>query len=112
MNINKKDIIGINQEIGEGGNLRNESSLAFALSLGKDKKSWLYEVSYLLRSLLVDHAFEDGNKRTALALSILYVEDQGLLWDKERLVKTMHQIAKKNVKSIEQIGRMIKNVLY
>ena len=111
MNLNKKDIVSINQEIGEQGNLRNERSLEFALSLGKHKKSWLYELSYLLRCLLVDHAFEDGNKRTALVLSILYIEDQSLLWDKERLLKTMHAIAKKNIKSIEHIGRMLKNVL-
>ncbi|MFC1697991.1 hypothetical protein ACFL1H_06635, partial [Nanoarchaeota archaeon] len=64
--INKKDIIRINQEIGETGELSNESSLDFALHMIKHKKSWLYELSYLIRSILVDHVFKDGNKRTAL----------------------------------------------
>ena len=65
MLINKKDIIAINQEIGENGLFQNESSLDFALSIIKQKRAWLYELSYLVRSLLVDHVFQDGNKRTA-----------------------------------------------
>ena len=76
--INKKDIISFNIEIGEKGELHNESSLDFALGIIKTRKSWLYELSYLARSLLVDHAFTDGNKRTALALVLTYFDDKGI----------------------------------
>lgn len=106
-----KDLVRINREIGERGEVHNESSLDFALSSGKHKKSWLYELSYLLRSLLVDHAFRDGNKRTALAITIVYFDDRSLEWDKERLVRAIHEVSKKNYKSIEQIARSINNAI-
>ena len=64
--INKKDLIAINQEVGSNGKFHNEDSIDFALSIAKQNKSWLYELSYIVRSLLVDHCFEDGNKRTAI----------------------------------------------
>ncbi len=108
----KKDLIRINQEIGERGQFQNESSLDFALSQAKYKKSWLYELAYLLRSLLTDHAFEDGNKRTALALSLFYFEEKRLEWDKERLVKNIHLLSKHHYKSIDKISRVIKDAIY
>ncbi len=110
--LTKKDLIRINQEIGEKGQFQNESSLEFALSQFKSKKNWLYELAYLVRSLLTDHAFEDGNKRTALALIILYFEEKRMAWDKERIVQNVHFLAKNHYKSIEKISRVIKNALY
>ena len=111
MLINKKDIIGINQEIGEKGNLRNEGTLDFTISTIKQKKSWLQELCYLLRSLLTDHAFEDGNKRTALIILILYFKDQNLDYDKDKLIKTIWEISKKNIADINKLMRMVKNAI-
>ncbi len=108
MFINKKDIIGLNQEIGEKGNLRNESSLDFSMSAIKNKP-WLFELSYLVRCLLVDHCFEDGNKRTSLALMLIYFDHYEIEYDKERIVRAIHEIAKKNIIDINKILRMIKN---
>jgi len=112
MLINKKDIIGINQEIGENGQFLNESSLDFALSIIKQKKSWLYELAYLIRSLLVDHAFQDGNKRTALTIAMTYIEDKNLEYDDLRLSVAIWQIAKKNIKDVNKIVRLIKSVIF
>ncbi len=109
MEINKKDMIAINIEVGESGNLGNESSLDFALHMIKHKKSWLYELSYLIRSLLVDHSFNDGNKRTALALILLYFDEKSIECDKQKMVKIVHDISKKNIKDINKIARLIKN---
>ncbi|MCX6706888.1 MAG: hypothetical protein NT001_01985 [Candidatus Woesearchaeota archaeon] len=109
MNINKKDIIAINMEVGESGELQNPSSLEFALSIIKHQKSWLYELSYLARSMLVDHAFIDGNKRTSLALILLYFDDNDVECDKQRIVKAIHKISKQNFKDINKIMRLIKN---
>ncbi len=109
MNLNKKDLISINVDIGETGELQNESSLEFALSIIKQNKSWLYELSYIVRSLLVDHAFRDGNKRTALALVLLYFEDKGVEYDRQKLVNIAYLISKKNARDINRIMRMIKN---
>jgi len=97
----------MNQEIGESGQLRDSSSITFALSLTKQKKSWLYELSYLIRSMLIDHPFVDGNKRTAYILCCLYFEDHQFSFQDELLVKTVHVIAKKNIQDINKIGRMI-----
>ena len=108
--LNKKDLIGINQEIGSNGKFHNEDSFDFALSTARHK-SWLYELSYIVRSLLVDHCFEDGNKRTAITVIATYFKDNGLDYDKEKLTKTVWKIAKKNITDINKIMRMIKNAI-
>ena len=111
MLINKKDIIAINKEIGSNGQFSNESSLEFALSIVKQKKSWLFELSYIVRSLLVDHVFQDGNKRTAATIISLYLEEKLLNYDKEKIVKIILQISRKNISDINKIARLIKNVV-
>lgn len=107
--INKKDIIAINIEIGEAGELQNPGSLDFALEIIRHKKSWLYELSYLVRSIIVDHAFRDGNKRTALALILTYFNDNDIECDKQKMVNVIHKISKKNIKDINRMMEMIKN---
>ena len=109
MEINKKDMKALNIEIGETGDFSNESSLDFALHIIKHKKSWMFELSYLVRSLLVDHAFRDGNKRTALALILTYFEDKDIECDKQRIVQIIHKISKKNIKDVNKIMRLMKN---
>ena len=65
MNISKEDLIRINK--GFGGNIHNESSLDFALGQQENNKFGEYtKLAYLLRAILVDHAFQDGNKKTAM----------------------------------------------
>ena len=109
--INKKDVVRINQEIGETGELQNQGSLDYALSTLKHRKSWLYELAYISRSLLVDHAFVDGNKRTAMAIILTYLEEKSQEYDKERLVRIMLQISKKNIKDVNKIARLIKSAI-
>src|SRR3989338_5046232 len=108
--INKKDIIGLNQQIGGSGKLHNEGSLDFALSIIKGKKSWLFELSYLVRSLLVDHVFEDGNKRTALILVITYLNDRGLKYDEDKLLRVFLGMARKSTSDVNKIMRLLKSV--
>jgi len=110
-NINKKDLNRINQEIGEKGELQNESSLDFALTIQKSKKPWLIEMSFLLRSLLVDHAFQDGNKRTALAVTLTYFADKNLDFNKDDLCLEIYKIAKNNITDMNKIARGIQNVI-
>ena len=108
--LNKKDMIGINQEIGGNGKFHNEDSLDFALATAKHK-IWLYELSYIARSLLVDHCFEDGNKRTAIVVIATYFENNDLDYDKDKLIKIVWNIAKKNITDINKLMRMIKNAI-
>src|SRR3989304_6678628 len=64
MKISKKELLRINH--GFGGNLRSDSSLDYALDKLESKKLGIYKkIAYLLRAILVDHPFSDGNKRTA-----------------------------------------------
>ena len=109
--LNKKDLVAINQDIGSNGKFHNEDSLDFAFSIVKQNKSWLYELSYIVRCLLVDHCFEDGNKRTAIITIITYFEDKNLDYDKDKLIKIVWGIAKKNTADINKIMRMIKNAI-
>ena len=111
ISLNKKDLIGINQEIGGNGKFHNEDVLDFALSIANQKKSWLYELSYIARSLLVGHCFEDGNKRTAIIVIITYFENNSLDYDKDKLIKIVWNIAKKNISDINKLMRMIKNAI-
>ena len=111
MNLNKKDFAAINQEIGANGKFHNEDSIDFALSIAKQNKSWLYELSYIVRSLLVDHCFEDGNKRTAIIVVMTYFKDSNLDCDKDKLIRTILGISKKNISDINKMMRMIKNAI-
>ncbi len=111
LTLNKKDIIGFNQQIGEKGEFSNESSLDFALSIAKTKKNWLYELSYLVRSLLVDHVFMDGNKRTCLLVMVYYIEKNRKKFDGSGLLLLIKKIAKNNITNPLMIARLIYNVI-
>ena len=109
--LTKKDIIAFNQKIGEKGEFNNESSLDFALSLAKTKRNWLYELSYIVRSLLVDHVFRDGNKRTCLLTIIYYLEINKKNFDRDRIVNLVKKIAKNSITNPIKIVGLINNVI-
>jgi len=109
--LNKKDLIAINQSVGSNGNFHNEDSIDFAFSIVKQNKSWLYELCYITRSLLVDHCFQDGNKRTAIIVIMTYFENNGMEYDKDKLIKIVWNVAKKNISDINKLMRMIKNAI-
>jgi prophage maintenance system killer protein len=106
---NEKDVIRLNKLFHEGI-IRNKSSLSFALSSIKNKGS-LEQLSYLVRAIIVDHVFEDGNKRTAAVLITAYFTEFEIGFDKEKVTKLVLNIASKNITDINKIKRMIKNVI-
>lgn len=108
--LNKKDIIAMNQAIGETGQFNNEASLEFALDVTKIKPNWLYELSYLVRALLVDHAFVDGNKRTTFVVAVYFFEENKRDVDKEKLMRVIHKIAKQNITHPLKIMRLLYHV--
>ncbi|MEK6825293.1 MAG: hypothetical protein AABY00_00745 [Nanoarchaeota archaeon] len=62
MNISKEDISRI--ALGFGGTLSNSSSLDFALDQQQRKKLGIYKkLAYLMRAILIDHPFSDGNQK-------------------------------------------------
>src|SRR3990167_5992368 len=76
MKIVKENLLRVNK--GFGGNLRSGSSLDYAIEKQEDKKIGPYKkLAYLLRAVLVDHPFSDGNKRTAAYVALNFATDFG-----------------------------------
>jgi len=111
MKIGKEDLLRINK--GFGGNLRSDSSLDFAFDMQNKKKLGDYKkLAYLMRAILVDHPFSDGNKRTAVFLAYgLAEENKKQIIDRELLVGHAVSIAKNNTTSIRQIVWRLKNAI-
>ncbi len=110
MNIGKKDLLRINH--GFGGNLRSDSSLDFAFKRIEDSKLGPYkQLAYLLRAILVDHPFSDGNKRTATFLVFAFAEEKNRSVDVDLLQHHIISIAKQNIQEIRNIEWRLKNAI-
>ena len=110
MKIRKEDIIRIAK--GFNGNLRNSSSLDFALDKQEDKKLGEYKkLAYLLRAILVDHPFSDGNKKTAMFVAFAFAEEFNRKVDDELLKHHILSIASKNLAEIRAIEERMKNAI-
>jgi prophage maintenance system killer protein len=110
MNISKRDLLRINHSF--GGNLRSDSSLDFAFNKIKDSKIGAYkQLAYLLRAILVDHPFSDGNKRTAIFVAFAFTEKNKKKANIELLQHHITSIAKKNIQEIRNIEWRLKNAI-
>lgn len=110
MNIRKEDIVKIAK--GFNGNLRNSSSLEFALDKQQNKKLGEYKkLAYLLRAILVDHPFSDGNKKTAMFVAFAFAEEFSKKVDDELLKHHILSIASKNISEIRAIEERMKNAI-
>ena len=110
MEISKEDIIRINK--GFGGSLRNDASIDYALEKQGDKKLGKYKkLAYLLRAILVDHPFSDGNKRTAAYIALVFTNEYNKQIDNELLTHQILAIAKENITNIRQIEWRLKNAI-
>jgi prophage maintenance system killer protein len=105
--LTKKDLVAFNKEIGEAGSFNNEASVDFALSIGRNKKNWIYELSYLVRSLLIDHVFHDGNKRTCFLAVAYFCETNKKTSNREQLVRIIIKITRRNITNPSVIARLI-----
>lgn len=110
MNINKQDIIRIN--MGFKGNLRSDSSLDFALDIQNNKKFGEYrKLAHIIRAILVDHPFTDGNKRTALYICLAFTIEHNKIADNNLLVHHILSISKKNIVEINYLIWRLKNAI-
>ena len=110
MKISKEDLMRINK--GFGGTLRNDASLDFALDKQEDKKLGEYKkLAYLLRAILVDHPFSDGNKKTAMYVAFAFADESKKQVDTELLKHHILSIASKNITNIRIISERIKNAI-
>ena len=108
--ITKKALIEINKEF-DIGKIINEGSLEFAISNANSTKDWIKQLAYLTRAILIDHVFFGGNKRTTAALIISALEEKKFAYDPFKVDKLIIDIINKNITSINQIRRMIKDVI-
>jgi|TARA_Y100000310_G_scaffold121846_1_gene120548 prophage maintenance system killer protein len=110
MDISKENLLRINK--GFGGNLRDDSSLDFALDKLKSKKLGNYKkLAYLLRAILVDHPFLDGNKRTATFVAFAFAKENNKQVDRDLLLHNIVTIAKNNIHEIKKIEWRMKNAI-
>ena len=108
--IDKKDLLRVNT--GFGGNLRSDSSIDFAFDRINDKKLGAYKkLAYLMRAVLVDHPFSDGNKRTATFICLAFADKHHKQVDRELLIHHIISIAKKNIQEIRNIEWRLKNAI-
>ncbi len=110
MDISKKDLFRINH--GFGGNLRSDSSIDFAFSRIENSRIGDYkQLAHLLRAILVDHPFSDGNKRTAMFLVFVFAKEKKKRVDRDLLIHHITSIAKKNITEIRNIEWRLKNAI-
>lgn len=103
----KNNIVKINRKF--GGNLRKDY-IDYAIAAGKGKNEYK-QLAYILRTILVDHIFTDGNKRTAMHLILEFAESKNLKLDEKRTVKSIIEIASENINDISRIERMLRYIL-
>lgn len=105
-----KDIIAINRQFDKGVMI-NESSLVYAVRQANDSKSWLRACAHLVRAVLIDHAFEEGNKRTTAGIIMGYFKDNNINYDNEKVSKAVVNILMNNTTSITKIEKEIANAI-
>ena len=103
-------LIEINKKF-DNGNLVNKSSLEFAISSTYKTKDWVKQLSYIVRAILIDHVFEEGNKRTAAALVFYFFEAYQVAYDPYKVDKIIAEITFKNISNIEHIRRKLKDAI-
>lgn len=105
------DIIEINKEF-DKGKVVNKSSLEFVLSSIKHAKDWVTQLAYLIRSIVLDHVFEEGNKRTAVAVMLVYFEAHKKAYDLTKVDQVVVKMIRKRITDIERIRRLIKDAIW
>lgn len=108
--LSKKDIIEINKQF-DAGIIINESSLDYAINATEKSRNWLKSAAILTRAILIDHVFEDGNKRTSAAVIMLLMDLNHLPFDPAKIPKTIVTILLKNKTDIIEIERCIKDAI-
>jgi prophage maintenance system killer protein len=108
--LTKKDIIALNQKF-DKGLFHNEPSLDFALDFAQSNNDWTRALAFVVRAILIDHVFEEGNKRTTALLIEAYIEFENHQVYPDRVVKLIKRIILRNTISIKKIEEMIKDAI-
>lgn len=98
-------------QVFDAGSFHNEASLDFALSYAKKTENWTKALAWLTRAILLDHVFEEGNKRTVALLIKAYAAHEGHEAYNDKVVKLVREIIIKKITSINRIEEMIKDAI-
>ncbi len=107
--LSKKDLILLNKEF-HTGTVTNAGSLDFAIEQARKARDWLRAITYLVRAVALDHVFEDGNKRTAAGIIMTCMDIKNIDFDKKKVDEVVITLAKKNIRDLQKIERLIKHV--
>ena len=108
--LTKKDIIALNEQF-EDGTTVNEASLDFALGYAHKTTNWVKAIAYITRAILLDHVFEEGNKRTAALLIKAYAEYEGHKVHDAVVTSLIKELLLKNITNIRKIEDMINDAV-
>jgi prophage maintenance system killer protein len=108
MLLSKKAIIEINEQF-DNGHVINENSLGYAIEMAKKSENWLKSLAIIVRAILIDHIFEEGNKRTTAAVIVTWLEMENLHCNLDKVNQLIVKILKKNITSLNEIMVLIKN---
>lgn len=104
-NITAEEIIYINKSIGYSP--LNSSLVESSLSSVNYYDDVKHQISSIVRSLVKNHAFRDGNKRTAALVYVMLCEDNRLKIKSDKMIfDAMIIIASKNY-SVEQVTKLL-----
>lgn len=106
--LTRKDLIALNQQF-NNGKIINESSLDFILKQTYRSPHWYKTMCLLVRCIVLDHVFEDGNKRTGAAVIMAYLEMNNYHYDPDKISHIVIRIAKSHIRDTTKIGILIKN---
>ena len=102
----------INKRFEPASRTKNSSSLEFAVAQASRIQEWIKQLAYLLRAVIVDHAFDDGNKRTGAYLIFKFFEANGFPADTQKINKLVIKIAAESITNIEKLRRQIHDAEY
>jgi len=102
MSITKKELIEVNKQF--GGNLVRSGSLDYGISRYNHSTNKFNAIAYIIRAIVIDHPFSDGNKRTAIYVCNDEFGDPG----ETKLSKLMVKIARENITDIPKIEKMLR----
>jgi hypothetical protein len=107
--LSKKDIISLNQHFHDG-TILNEGSLDYAISLARKTTNWSKSLAYLVRSILLDNVFEEGNKRTTALLILTYSSMLGYDITDKKISTLIKSVVLLKIIDLRKIEEMIKGV--
>lgn len=109
MKIWVEEIGKINRKLEPGSKVKNPGSLEFAAEHAARTTDWMKQLAYLLRAIIVDHAFDDGNKRTAAFLIFKFFEENKVPIDAQKAARLVIKIASESLADISRIRRQIQD---